>query len=322
MAVMIGVDPHKASHTAVAIDDKEKPLGELRVRSSSGQVEQFLSWAAQWPERSWAVEGAGGLGYLLAQQLVSVGESVLDVQPKLGSRVRLLATGNINKNDPNDARSVAVAALRSKDLRPVVAEDHAAVLKLWSKRRRDLGSLRTQVVCRLHSVLCELVPGGHGKREITAAQAAQALASLGPIGAVQLARYELALDFLEDLHRIDSQMREVKKRLELAVKASGTSLTEVFGVGPYVAATVIGYVVDVSRFADRDHFASYNGTAPIEVSSGGHKVFRLSRRGNRRLNHAVHMAAVTRSPTAIARAGPTTTARSKKARRAKKLCAA
>jgi transposase len=197
MAVMIGVDPHKASHTAVAIDDKEKPLGELRVRSSSGQVEQFLSWAAQWPERSWAVEGAGGLGYLLAQQLVSVGESVLDVQPKLGSRVRLLATGNINKNDPNDARSVAVAALRSKDLRPVVAEDHAAVLKLWSKRRRDLGSLRTQVVCRLHSVLCELVPGGHGKREITAAQAAQALASLGPIGAVQLARYELALDFLE-----------------------------------------------------------------------------------------------------------------------------
>jgi len=293
MAGMIGVDPHKASHTAVAIDDKEKPLGELRVRSSSGQVEQFLSWAAQWPERSWAVEGAGGLGYLLAQQLVSVGESVLDVQPKLGSRVRLLATGNINKNDPNDARSVAVAALRSKDLRPVVAEDHAAVLKLWSKRRRDLGSLRTQVVCRLHSVLCELVPGGHGKREITAAQAAQALASLGPIGAVQLARYELALDFLEDLHRIDSQMREVKKRLELAVKASGTSLTEVFGVGPYVAATVIGYVVDVSRFADRDHFASYNGTAPIEVSSGGHKVFRLSRRGNRRLNHAVHMAAVT-----------------------------
>ena len=118
MAVMIGFDPHKASHTAVAIDDKEKPLGELRVRSSSGQVEQFLSWAAQWPERSWAVEGAGGLGYLLAQQLVSVGESVLDVQPKLGSRVRLLATGNINKNDPNDARSVAVAALRSQGPSP------------------------------------------------------------------------------------------------------------------------------------------------------------------------------------------------------------
>jgi transposase len=293
MAVMIGVDPHKASHTAVAIDQSEQLLGELQVRSSADQVERLLAWAVKWPQRTWAVEGAGGLGYLLAQQLVSVGETVLDVQPKLGSRVRLLATGNVNKNDPNDARSVAVAALRSKDLRPVATEDHAAVLKLWSKRRRDLGSLRTQVVCRLHSVLCDLVPGGHPKKEMTATQVARALAALEPAGAVQAARYELAMDFLADLRRIDTQMREAKKRLEVAVKASGTTLTEVFGVGPYVAGTVLGYVVDVSRFADRDHFAAYNGTAPIEVSSGGHKVFRLSRRGNRRLNHAVHMAAVT-----------------------------
>lgn len=98
MAVIIGVDPHKASHTAVAIDDMETALGELRVRSSADQVQRLLSWAAQWPQRTWAVEGAGGLGYLLAQQLVSAGETVLDVQPKLGSRVRLLATGNVNKS--------------------------------------------------------------------------------------------------------------------------------------------------------------------------------------------------------------------------------
>ena len=128
-----------------------------------------------------------GSGYLLAQQLVSAGETVLDVQPKLGSRVRLLATGNVNKNDPNDARSVAIAALRSKDLRPVAAEDHAAVLKLWSKRRRYLGSLRTQVVCRLHAVLCDLVPGGHPKKEMSAGQAAQLLSGLEPRGAVALA---------------------------------------------------------------------------------------------------------------------------------------
>ena len=82
-------------------------------------------------------------------------------------------------------------------------------------------------------------------------------------------------------------------QLEVAVKASGTTVTEVFGVGPYVAASLVGYVVDVSRFADRDSFAAYNGTAPMEVSSAGHKVFRLSRRGNRRLNTAVHMTAVT-----------------------------
>jgi transposase len=293
MAVMIGVDPHKASHTAVAIDRAENVLGELRVRSSADQVAQLCSWAARWPERTWAVEGAGGLGYLLAQQLVSAGETVLDVQPKLGARVRLLATGNVNKNDPNDARSVAIAALRSNAVRPVAAEDHAAVLKLWSKRRRDLGSLRTQVVCRLHSVLCELVPGGHPKKEMSAAQAARALAAVEPSGAVAAARYQLAVDFLEDLRRIDGQMREAKKRLELAVKASGTTLTQVFGVGPYVAGTVLGYVGDVARFADRDRFASYNGTAPVEASSSVHNVFRLSRRGNRRLNHAIHMAAVT-----------------------------
>jgi len=101
MAVMIGVDPHKASHTAVAIDRAEQVLGELRVRSSGDQCQRLMSWAARWPERSWAIEGAGGLGYLLAQQLVAAGETVLDVQPKLGSRVRLLATGNVNKNDPN-----------------------------------------------------------------------------------------------------------------------------------------------------------------------------------------------------------------------------
>ena len=163
-AVMIGVDPHKASHTAVAIDAAEETLGELRVRASAAQAERLVAWAAAWPERIWAVEGAGGLGYLLAQQLVPSGERVLDVQPKLGARVRLLATGATNKNDPNDARSVAIAALRSTAPREVAAEDHAAVLKVWAKRHRDLGRARNQVACRLHAVLCELVPAASPSR--------------------------------------------------------------------------------------------------------------------------------------------------------------
>jgi len=86
-ALMIGVDPHKASHTAVAIDATETLLGELRVRDSTSQVERLLAFASAWPERTWAVEGAGGLGYLLAQQLVAAGERVVDGQPKLGARV-------------------------------------------------------------------------------------------------------------------------------------------------------------------------------------------------------------------------------------------
>jgi transposase len=161
---MIGIDPHKASHTAVAISAAEEELGELRVRACAGQAEQLLGWAAAWPARTWAVEGAGGMGYLLARQLVAAGERVLDVQPELGARVRLLAAGDTNKNDPNDARSVAVAALRSPGVRQVVPDDHPAVLKVWSKRHRDLGRTRTQVVCRLHAVLCELSPAGCPRR--------------------------------------------------------------------------------------------------------------------------------------------------------------
>ena len=84
------------------------------------------------------------MGHLLAQQLVALGERVLDVQPKLGARVRLLATGATNKNDPNDARSAAIAALRSTARREVAPDDHAAVLKVWSKCHRDLGRTGTQ----------------------------------------------------------------------------------------------------------------------------------------------------------------------------------
>ena len=172
------------------------------------------------------------------------------------------------------------------------ADDHAAVLKVWAKRHRDLGRTRTQVVCRLHTVLCELVPGGVSKR-ITAGQATQILASITPADAVAAARCELAAAFTEDLRRIDAQMRETKTKLAAVVAAAGTTVTEVFGVGPVIAATIIGGAGDVSRFPGRDHFAAYNGTAPVEVSSGPRKIYRLSRRGNRRLNHAIHMAAVT-----------------------------
>src|ERR1017187_9257666 len=118
--------------------------------------------------------GRGRAGKLLAQQLVAAGERVLDVPPKLASRVRLLEAGDTNKNDPNDALSVAVAALRSKARREVAAEDHAAVLKVWAKRHRDLARARNQVACRLHAVLCDLLAGGVSK-EITAAHAARIL---------------------------------------------------------------------------------------------------------------------------------------------------
>src|SRR3984893_53321 len=104
-AVMIGIDPHKGSHTAVAISAAEEPLGDLRVRAGAAQAGLLVAWAAGWPERTWAVEGAGGLGHLLAQQLVAAGERGLDVPPKLAARGRLLAAGCTSKKHPHGDRS-------------------------------------------------------------------------------------------------------------------------------------------------------------------------------------------------------------------------
>src|SRR5260221_14424670 len=222
-AVMIGVDPHKGSHTAVAIDAAEVPLGTLRVRASSVQAGKLLEWAAEWPVRTWAVEGAGGLGHMLAQQLVTAGEQVLDVQPKLGARVRLLSAGKSDKNDPNDARSVAVAALRSPMCQQVRADDHAVVLRVWSRRHRQLSSLRTQAAYRLHAVLCELTPGGV-PAVITANRAAAILNACQPAGPAAQAWHDLAAEHLDDLRRIDTRLREARKKINAAVRASGTSL--------------------------------------------------------------------------------------------------
>ncbi len=157
---MIGIDPHKASHTATAIDSAEQVLGQVRVRANRDQLDRLLEWAAGWPERTWAVENATGLGHLIAQQLLVAGETVLDVAPKLAAKARLLSDGDTNKNDPNDAKSVAVAGLRSTKVRPAVREDYSAVMGMWSDRYLELAGARTQAVCRLHALLCELLPGG------------------------------------------------------------------------------------------------------------------------------------------------------------------
>ena len=235
--------------------------------------------------------GARGLGQLLSQQLIAARERVLDVPPKLAARVRLLDTGQINKNDPNDARSVAVAALRAHDLPELAVEDHTAVMRVWARRYHDLGRLRTQLLCRLHAVLCELVPGGFGK-ELTAGQANDVLDDVLAESPVTQAKLDLARELVADLQRIDTRRREARRRTARVVAASGTSITAIYGVGPIIAGAVLGYVRDIHCFVSRDHFASYTGTAPIEVSSGDRKIYRLSRRGNRQLNHAIHMAAV------------------------------
>jgi transposase len=294
--VMIGIDPHKGTHTAVAIDDREQVLNERLVRATHRQVPELVAWADQLGdgERVWAVESAGGLGYLLAQQLLAAGETVMDIPATLASRVRLLGSGRSDKNDANDARSVAIAALRAPSLVPVRVEDHATVLRLLSRRHTQLSWARNKTACRLHALVADLVPGGISK-QVVASRAFALLERVAPTGAASVERHRLALELVDDLDRLETQRKASKTRIRTAVAASGTTLTDIFGVGDVVAATLIGHTGDIGRFPTADRFAAYNGTAPIEWSSGNPKrpTHRLSRRGNRAMNHALHIAAVT-----------------------------
>lgn len=293
MVTMIGIDPHKATHTAVAVDNNEAVLSELLVAADRRQVQNLVRWADRLDgaDRIWAIESAGGLGYLLGQQLLAAGETVVDVPAVLAARVRVLGSGKSDKSDPNDARSVAIAALRAPALAPVTAENHAQVLRMLAKRHLELTSLRTQAVCRLHAVLAALQPGGI-QRRLSAKKAAAMLRRMRPGSPVAEQRKLMARQHLGDIRRLDREITTNKQRIKTAVATSGTTLVDIRGVGPIVAAFVIGYTGDVTRFPTADHYAAYNGTAPVEASSGGRTRHRLSMRGNRRINHALHMAAV------------------------------
>ena len=163
MGVVIGIDPHKATHHACAVDDRELELGHLSVRACRTQTQRLLAWSASFEQRTWAIEGADGLGYLLSQQLVAAGERVVDVPATLAARTRVLGTGRSNKNDPNDARAVAITGLRNPTLREVCAVGHGDVLRLLAKRNLDISRQRNRVTSRVHALLVELVPGGIAK---------------------------------------------------------------------------------------------------------------------------------------------------------------
>ncbi len=303
MSVMIGIDPHKGSHAAAAVDAREVAVTEIEVQATKRQAGELLAWAAQFPVRRWAIESANGHGYLLAQQLVAAGERVVDVPSTLSARVRVLDSTRSQKNDRNDARSVAIVALRQPGLRVVTAEDHVAVLRMLAKRHKQLAGLKTQAAARLHVVLATLIPGGLGK-EMVPRQASALLRRVRPATMVEAERKRIAHELLSEVRKLESELKGSKARLHEAVEASGTSLNGIYGVGPVVAGLLIGYTGDVSRFPTRHHYAAYNGTAPIEASSGQRKRHRLNPRGNRMLNHALHLIAITqlRYPTTEGRA--------------------
>ena len=288
---IIGIDPHKASHMAAVIDGDEIVIARLSLRADCRQRDRLLRFAEPFTPRVWAVEGATGVGALLAQQLVGAGEKVLDVPPALAARVRVLDAGRNDKTDAHDARSAAIVALRHRGLREVSQDDHRQVMRLLARRHHQLIAGRTRVICRLHAVLCELIEGGVAKN-LSAKRAASELRKVKPEHAIAIERKHLANEFLDEVRRHDRAINELEGRIVTAVRAAHTSVTDVFGVGPIVACYLIGPTGDIGRFASAGHDARYNATAPIEASSGPRVRHRLNPNGNRQLNHALHVAAL------------------------------
>ena len=254
-------------------------------------------WANGFPERRWALEGAGGIGRPLAQKLLAGGESVVDVPPKLSAKVRVLSSfaGNARKNDSLDATFTALAALRNDRLASVQPEDgpegHAEILRLLTERREDLVAERTRSLNRLHVLLRDLLSDPVGK-QLSADAAARLLRRARPRHPAGRVRRRLASELVRDVRALNRRIADLGESIEVEVEASGTTLTEVFGVGPILAAKIVGIVGNVGRFPSKAHFASYAGVAPIEASSGEVLRHRLSLAGNRRLNQVMHMIAV------------------------------
>jgi len=289
--VIIGMDPHKRSATIEIINDREQILARGRFSTDTDGYATMLELGRRHKDRVWAVEGCNGIGRHLAQRLVANGETVLDVPAKLSARARVFATGQGRKTDPVDAHSVAVVALRTNGLRQVVAGDATVALRLLVDRRDVLGRARTELLSRLHYLLLELVPGG-AKKYLSAPQARALLNTVRPRDIVGRTRRQLASELITELAVIDKKIKTTNSQLTELVTTTGGNLLQLNGIGPSGAARLLGDIADIDRFASRGHFASWNGTAPLDASSGDQQRHRLSRAGNRRINRVLHVMTV------------------------------
>jgi transposase len=285
--VVIGMDPHKRSVTIEVMTADEAVLGGGRYDTDEAGFAAMRRYVSQFPHRVWAIEGCSGIGHHVAVRLLAAGEEVVDVPPKLSARARVFSTGQGRKTDATDAHSVALVGTRMAGLRPVVDDEQLAVLRLLVDRRRSLGEEHTRKTSQLHQLLLELIPGG-AKRDLSAAQAKTLLAKVRPRDVVGKTRRRVAGELVADLERIYARKKEANKELTELVRATGTTLMELHGIGPTGAARLLVEVGDITRFPNKAHFASWNGTAPIDASSGDQTRRRLSRKGNRQINRVLH----------------------------------
>ena len=294
--VVIAVDPHKSSWTAAAVDASLQPLATIRVSGNGYQT--LRRFARRWPHARWAIEGAAGLGAPLTIRLRADQMEVIEVPAKLAARVRLLSTGHGRKNDAADAVSDGVAALTSPGLNSAEIDNATRALRAVVEHRDDLVKTRTQTINRLHVVLTHLIDGG-AEPHLSADHAAQLLRSVRPRDAAGKTLRALAVDLVGEVRQLDRRITKATGDIQAAVSESGTTLTQLCRIGALTAGKILGRVGTITRFSSPAAFASYTGTAPIEVSSGEIVRHRLSRAGDRQLNYCLHTVALTqiRQPT-------------------------
>ncbi|URM99082.1 transposase [Actinomadura madurae] len=290
--VVIAVDPHKASWTAVAVDARMQLLGTVRVPVSKVGYRQMRRFAAAWPQATWAIEGARGLGAPLTARLTGDGITVVDVPAKLARRVRLLSSGHGRTTDEADALSVGVAAQSASELHVARLDEAVAALRALIEHREDLVRTRTQTINRLHTLLTKLVPAGL-PRKLTADIAARALRGVRPQSVLGGTLRALSADLVTEIRRLDRRVSAVTEQISAAVADSGTTLTELHGIGELLTAKILARTAGVDRFRSAPPrslptAASRRWTPPPETSNG------TGYRGPAsQLNCALHIMAIT-----------------------------
>lgn len=289
--IVIGIDSHKRSHTAVAVDGSGRKLAETTVPATGAGHFELRRWAERWPERAVAQEDCRHLSRRLERDLLLAGERVVRVPPKLMAGARRSGR-EPGKSDPIDALAVARAALREPDLPVAVLDGPEREVRLLVDHREDLVAARTQMVNRLRWHLHELMPGDEPRprsldRAVVLTELERRLARLE--GTVARIARELVVRIRELTAAIDALEREIGR----LVADLAPSLLELQGCAGLSAAKLVGETAGIGRFRSAAKFARHNGSAPLPVWSGNAERHRLSRTGNRQLNVVLHRIAIT-----------------------------
>lgn len=293
--VKIGIDAHKSSLAVCLVDELGRELAAREFDNNPKAHRALHAWVLkQAPgERRFGIESTGWVGRGIACYLLGKGETVGDVRGSLTDRQRRRLRGD-GKSDPRDALAIARVTARDQELPPVRADSPARDLKLLCDYRLQLVGERIRIANRLHVDLVSLHPGYERTLprldSLPRLQAAERL--LAKQTGVQTV---LARRRIEGLRRLDAEIKQLEREIRQAVDALGSGLPQLVGISYLSAARIIGEVGDVGRIASKARFARMNGTAPIPASSGQTQRHRLNKGGNRRLNHALHMMALTQA---------------------------